>query len=245
MEARDGDVPNPGRAAASTADPDAAAPDDTDPPEHPAATRDETPGTAPTTAEAIPDTAGTAPDTTPTSDAEATADAGTPAEADPPPPPSPAEPTTPAAPITSMTSITSADSAEPAESELSAPTSELSPAAFPRSSVRPPRPDVSGGIGCAALLLPLIAVAGAVLCFFAGVLSTASGCSANGSALCSSNGPWYAFALPVFVSPLIAAGAAIAAVTVRRHRSTWLAVGYGIVFVSIIVGLAVASTGSS
>jgi hypothetical protein len=106
------------------------------------------------------------------------------------------------------------------------------------------RPDVSGGIGCAALLLPLIAVAGAVLCFFAGVLSTASGCSANGSALCSANGPWYAFALPVFVSPLVAAGTAIAAVTVRRHRSTWLAVGYGIVFISIIVGLAVASTGS-
>ena len=113
-----------------------------------------------------------------------------------------------------------------------------------RESGRRARPDVSGGIGCAALLLPLIAVAGAVLCFFAGVLSTASGCSANGSALCSANGPWYAFALPVFVSPLVAAGTAIAAVTVRRHRSTWLAVGYGIVFISIIVGLAVASTGS-
>lgn len=107
------------------------------------------------------------------------------------------------------------------------------------------RPDVSGGIGCTALLLPLVAVAGAVLCFFAGVLSTASGCGANGSALCSPNGPWYAFALPVFVSPLVAAVTAIGAVNVRRHRSTWLAVGYGIVFISIIVGLASASTGSS
>lgn len=113
------------------------------------------------------------------------------------------------------------------------------------ASARRLRPDVSSGIGCAALLLPLVAVAGAVLCFFAGVLSTASGCSANGSALCSSSGPWYVFALPVFVSPLVAAVTAIAAVTVRRHRSTWLAVGYGIVFISIIVGLAVASTGSS
>jgi hypothetical protein len=34
-------------------------------------------------------------------------------------------------------------------------------------------------------------------------------------------------------------------VTVRRHRSSWLAVGYGVVFISVIVGLASASTGSS
>lgn len=112
------------------------------------------------------------------------------------------------------------------------------------ASGRRARPEVSGGIGCAALLLPLVAVVGAVLSFFAGVLSTATGCAPNGSALCSSNGPWYAFALPVFVSPLVAAVAAIGAVTVRRHRSTWLAAGYGIVFISIIVGLATASTGS-
>lgn len=104
---------------------------------------------------------------------------------------------------------------------------------------------VSSGIGCAALLLPLIAVAGAILCFAAGILSTVTGCTPNGSALCSANGPWFEFALPLFVSPIIAAAAAIAAVTVRRHRSSWLAVGYGIVFVSIIVGLASASTGSS
>ena len=109
---------------------------------------------------------------------------------------------------------------------------------------RPPSAGLTGGIGCAALLLPLVAVAGAVLCFAAGILSTASGCSPNGSALCSSNGAWYSFALPVFVSPLVAAVTAIGAVTVRRHRSTWLAVGYGVVFVSIIVGLASASTGS-
>ncbi|HEU5331126.1 MAG TPA: hypothetical protein VFU73_00130 [Actinocrinis sp.] len=109
---------------------------------------------------------------------------------------------------------------------------------------RTPAAGLTGGIGCAALLLPLVAVAGAVLCFAAGILSTAGGCSPNGSALCSSNGAWYSFALPVFISPLISAVAAIGAVTVRRHRSTWLAVGYGIVFVSIIIGLASASTGS-
>ncbi|MGH6656529.1 MAG: hypothetical protein ACRDVE_15155, partial [Actinocrinis sp.] len=104
---------------------------------------------------------------------------------------------------------------------------------------------VTTGIGCAALLLPVLAVIGAVVCFAAGILSAASGCSPNGSALCSSSGPWIAFALPLFVAPLIAAATAITAVLVRRHRSTWLAVGYGVVFVSIIVGLAVASTGSN
>jgi hypothetical protein len=104
---------------------------------------------------------------------------------------------------------------------------------------------IATGIGCAALLLPLVAVAGAILCFAAGILSAATGCAPNGSALCSANGPWFAFALPLFVSPLIAAGTAIGAVTVRRHRSTWLAVGYGIVFISVIVGLASASTGSN
>jgi hypothetical protein len=117
--------------------------------------------------------------------------------------------------------------------------------ARPTGRSAPPSAGLTGGIGCAALLLPLIAVAGAVLCFAAGVLSTATGCSPNGSALCSANGAWYAFALPVFVSPLIAAATAIGAVTVRRHRSTWLAVGYGVVFISIIIGLATASTGSN
>lgn len=111
-------------------------------------------------------------------------------------------------------------------------------------TARKDRP-VSSGIGCAALLLPLIAVAGAILCFAAGILSTVTGCTPNGSALCSANGAWFEFVLPLFVSPVIAAGTAIGAVTVRRHRSSWLAVGYGIVFISIIVGLASASTGSN
>ena len=114
----------------------------------------------------------------------------------------------------------------------------------PEVKAKTPLAGLTGGIGCAALLLPLVAVAGAVLCFAAGILSTATGCSPNGSALCGANGAWYAFALPVFISPLVAAATAIGAVTVRRHRSTWLAVGYGIVFISIIVGLASASTGS-
>jgi hypothetical protein len=124
------------------------------------------------------------------------------------------------------------------------PESDLDSEPFPDAEPSRARRPVATGVGCAALLLPLIAVAGAILCFAAGILSAASGCAPNGSALCSANGPWFAFTLPLFVSPLIAAGAAIGAVTVRRHRSTWLAVGYGVVFISVIVGLASASTGS-
>lgn len=108
-----------------------------------------------------------------------------------------------------------------------------------------PATAITGGVGCAALLLPLLAVLGAALCFAAGVLSTASGCVPNGSALCASNGPWFTFVFPLFVSPLAAAAAAIGAVTVRRHRPVWLAVGYAVVFVSVIVGLTSASTGSA
>ena len=149
-------------------------------------------------------------------------------------------------------SVALSDSDSAAAAETTAQDASAAPdavlaesAARPKGKAATPSAGLTGGIGCAALLLPLIAVAGAVLCFAAGVLSTASGCSPNGSALCSSNGAWYAFALPVFVSPLIAAATAIGAVTVRRHRSTWLAVGYGIVFISIIIGLATASTGSN
>jgi hypothetical protein len=103
---------------------------------------------------------------------------------------------------------------------------------------------LSGGIGCMALLLPVIAVAGAVLCFAAGLLSTASGCQPDGSALCTTTGTWLTIALPLFVSPIIAAVTAVCAIVLRRHRSTWLAVGYLVVFVSVVVGLASASTGS-
>ncbi len=88
-------------------------------------------------------------------------------------------------------------------------------------------------------------MAGAMLTFAAGVLSTSGGCTPNGSSLCSANGPWFTFALPLFVSPLVAAVTAIGAVIVRHHRSTWLAVGYGIVFISVVIGLASASTGSA
>lgn len=141
---------------------------------------------------------------------------------------------------------TEADSPEASETTETAEAAESTETTEPAENTETGRRGLplTNGIGCAALLLPLVAVVGAILCFAAGILSTASGCSTNGSALCSSSGPLIAFALPVFVSPLVAAGTAIGAVTVRRHRSTWLAVGYGIVFISIIIGLASASTGS-
>jgi len=136
--------------------------------------------------------------------------------------------------------------ADAADDEDAAPDAETgSAAALEAERTAGKGRPISSGIGCAALLLPLIAVAGAILCFAAGILSTVTGCTPNGSALCSANGAWFEFALPLFVSPIVAAAAAIGAVTVHRHRSSWLAVGYGIVFVSIIVGLASASTGSN
>jgi hypothetical protein len=145
-------------------------------------------------------------------------------------------------PDTAATGSATADSDAAPGSAATPDTATDQPARV--GKVKAPSAGLTGGIGCAALLLPLVAVAGAVLCFAAGILSTATGCSPNGSALCSANGAWYSFALPVFISPLAAAVAAIGAVTVRRHRSTWLAVGYGVVFISIIIGLASASTGS-
>jgi hypothetical protein len=100
------------------------------------------------------------------------------------------------------------------------------------------------GIWWAAALLPFLSVAGAVLCFAAGVLNS-GGCQPEGSALCSSGGQWFTFVLPLLVSPLTAAVTAIAAVTLRKHRSSWLAAGYFVVFVSVLIGLASANSGSS
>jgi cytochrome c biogenesis factor len=137
------------------------------------------------------------------------------------------------------------------DADLSPVTQAAHPAAVPGPAA--PRPAESArsidqalasGIGCTALLLPMVAVLGAVLCFAAGLLSTASGCAPDGSALCSASGPWFTFVLPLFVSPIVAAVTAVGALVVRRHRSTWLAVGYLTVFLSILIGLTSASTGA-
>jgi hypothetical protein len=100
------------------------------------------------------------------------------------------------------------------------------------------------GIWWAAVLLPFLSVAGAILCFAAGVLNS-GGCQPVGSALCSGSGQWFTFGLPLLISPLVAAVTAIGGVVVHRHRSTWLALGYFVVFVSILIGLASANSGGS
>jgi hypothetical protein len=138
----------------------------------------------------------------------------------------------------------------PAQAPAPAPAQAL-PAAQTPTRVNPitgrgERPaGMTTGIGCTALLLPVFAVASALACFAAGVWSTSTGCTPDGSALCSSAGPWFTFALPLFVAPLVAAVTATGAVVVKRHRSTWLAVGYAVVFISLVVGLVSANTGAS
>jgi hypothetical protein len=97
------------------------------------------------------------------------------------------------------------------------------------------------GIWWAAGLLPFLSVAGAILCFSAGVLVSGD-CQPAGSALCSGSGQWYAYGLPLLVSPLAAAVTAIAAV-VHRRRSSWLALGYAVVVTSVAIGLTSASSG--
>ena len=106
------------------------------------------------------------------------------------------------------------------------------------------RAGMTKGIWWAAAILPFLSVAGAVLCFAAGVLNS-GGCQPEGSALCSGSGQWFTFVLPLLVAPLTAAVTAIAAVTLRRHRSSWLAAGYFVVFVSVLIGLASANSGGA
>jgi hypothetical protein len=98
------------------------------------------------------------------------------------------------------------------------------------------------GIWWAAGLLPFLSVAGAILCFSAGVLDSGD-CQPAGSALCSGSGQWYVYGLPLLVSPLAAAVAAIATVVVHRRRSSWLALGYAVVVTSVAIGLTSASSG--
>ena len=100
------------------------------------------------------------------------------------------------------------------------------------------------GIWWAAVLLPFLSVAGAILCFAAGVLNSGD-CQPVSSALCSGSGQWFTFGLPLLISPLVAAVTAIGGVVVHRHRSTCLALGYFVVFVSILIGLASANSGGS
>jgi asparagine N-glycosylation enzyme membrane subunit Stt3 len=95
---------------------------------------------------------------------------------------------------------------------------------------------VEGGrsVSWAAILLPLLAVAGAVGCFAAGL-------QANSTA----NEPLVGYMLPLVVSPVIAAVVAILASVLRRGTLYILGAGYVVVAVSLILGLVTASSSGS
>ena len=86
----------------------------------------------------------------------------------------------------------------------------------------------------AAILLPLLAVAGAVGCF-------ADGLQANGPG----HEPILSYMLPLVISPVIAALIAVLAAVVRRGRIYWLSFGYVLVLGSLVTGLIAAHSGNS
>jgi hypothetical protein len=86
----------------------------------------------------------------------------------------------------------------------------------------------------AAIMLPLLAVAGAVGCFAAGL-------QANGTG----HEPMLSYVLPLVISPVAAALIAIVASVVRRGALYVLGCGYVLVAVSLILGLIEARSGGS
>jgi len=86
----------------------------------------------------------------------------------------------------------------------------------------------------AAILLPLLAVGGAIGSF-------ADGLQANGTG----HEPVLSYVLPLVISPVAAALIAVIAALVRRGRTYWLSVGYVLVVGSLVAGLVAAHTGNS
>ena len=89
-------------------------------------------------------------------------------------------------------------------------------------------------VSWAAILLPLLAVAGAVGCFAAGL-------QANGTG----HEPVLSYVLPLVISPVVAALAAVMAAVVRRGRLYMLGFGYAVVVVSLTLGLIAARSGGN
>ena len=89
-------------------------------------------------------------------------------------------------------------------------------------------------VSWAAILLPLLAVAGAVGCFAAGL-------QANGTG----HEPILSYVLPLVISPVAAALIAIMTALVRRGRNYVLAFGYLLVVVSLVIGLVAARSGGN
>jgi len=89
-------------------------------------------------------------------------------------------------------------------------------------------------VSWAAIMLPLLAVAGAVGCFAAGL-------QANGTG----HEPLLSYVLPLVISPVVAALIAIVAAMVRKGRLYVLASGYVVVVVSLVLGLVAARSGGN
>jgi hypothetical protein len=89
-------------------------------------------------------------------------------------------------------------------------------------------------VSWAAILLPLLAVAGAVGCFAAGL-------QANGTG----HEPMVSYVLPLVISPVVAALIAIVAAVVRKGMIYVLGAGYVLVAVSLILGLLAAHSGGN
>jgi hypothetical protein len=89
-------------------------------------------------------------------------------------------------------------------------------------------------VSWAAILLPLLAVAGAVGCFAAGL-------QANGTG----HEPILSYVLPLVISPVAAALIAILTALVRRGRLYVLGFGYLLVVVSLVLGLVAALSGGN
>jgi len=82
----------------------------------------------------------------------------------------------------------------------------------------------------AAILLPLLAVGGAMGSFADGLLSGGTG-----------HAPVLTYLLPLVISPVLAALFAVVAGVVRRGRFYWLTVGYLLVLGSLVTGLLAAN----
>jgi hypothetical protein len=83
----------------------------------------------------------------------------------------------------------------------------------------------------AAILLPLLAVGGALGSFASDGLLTRS----------TGHAPVLTYVLPLVISPVVAALFAVLASLVRRGRYYWLTVGYLLVLGSLVAGLLAAN----
>lgn len=87
-------------------------------------------------------------------------------------------------------------------------------------------------VSWAAILLPLLAVAGAAGCFAAGLQSNGTG-----------HEPMVSYVLPLVIAPVAAALIAIVAAFLRKGTLYLLCAGYALVAISLVLGLVAAHSG--